>query len=435
MQHRSRISHDKPPGSASRTALIDVRTRSPRTEEPSPARAPATAEQPTAPARRKVSPPGTRLSTLKSRGRKIARPTARFLGWVALVIACYWLAELGEACRVPAPELVVPMIAGVAVALTGLVRSPFPQRASRVVQALVGVLIGSYLQPHALVTAAATSLPLIAVTAMMIMCCGPAALWLARSPKISIIDAALGMAPGGSGGIIACAYDLGADPRQVAFAQYLRVGLVALTAPLIVTAVGGHGAVRSPAIEWPAFAHWVQQPQGVPSVVVLTAICLLGIRLGERLRLPAPVLLGPMVAATIVTFTGTWTGFAPAGPLEDVLFVVIGLEVGLRFTRPAIRGAASILPRLITAIVAVYLLCAGMAWAVATVTGITFVEAYLATAPGGINAVLATAVSSQSDVPLISTVQSLRLFLVLLLMPLLARWLGTRFAPTTARAD
>ncbi|WP_051161599.1 AbrB family transcriptional regulator [Nocardia brevicatena] len=430
MQHHSRISRDEPSGSASRTAIIDTRTRSSRPEEPRAVRAPALADPPTGTARRKTPSHGTRLSVLKSRGRKVAALTARFLGWATLTIACYWLAEFGEIWNIPAPQLVVPMLVGIAVALTGLVRSPFPKRASRAVQAMVGVLMGSYLHPRALAAVVTTSLPLIAVTITTIMCCGLAALWLARDPRISIIDALLGMVPGGSGGIIACAHDLGADSRQVAFAQYLRVGLIALTAPLIVMAVGGRGAARSSSVEWPAFAHWVQQPQGVRSVVVLAAICLLGIRLGERLRLPAPVLLGPMVAAAIVTLTDTWTGFAPAGPLEDMLFVVIGLEVGLRFTRPAIRGTARILPRLLTAIGAVYLLCTGLSWAAATVTGIPFVEAYLATTPGGINAVLATAVSSQSDVPLISAVQSFRLFLALLLIPPLVRWLGTRFTPT-----
>ncbi|MGW5383450.1 AbrB family transcriptional regulator [Nocardia sp. NPDC003963] len=359
----------------------------------------------------------------------------RFLGWAALIIACYWLAEFGEAWRIPAPELVIPMVAGTVLALAGVVRTSFPERAGRAVQAMVGVLMGSYLQPHALAAVATAGLPLIAVTITTIAVCGMAALWLARSPRIPLVDAALGMVPGGSGGIIACAHELGADSRRVAFAQYLRVGLIALTAPVLVTAVGGHGTLSSSPVGWPAFAHWVQQPQGLSSVVVLAAICLLGIRLGERLRLPAPVLLGPMIAAAVVTLTDTWTGFAPAGPLEDVLFAVIGLEVGLRFTRPAIRGAAKILPRLITAIVGVGLLCAGLSWAVAAVTGITFVEAYLATTPGGINAVLATAVSSGSDVPLVSTVQSLRLFLVLLFIPPLVRWLHSRSAGRTDSAD
>ncbi|MGV9638062.1 AbrB family transcriptional regulator [Nocardia rhamnosiphila] len=432
MQNISHTTHDGATRSTSVTATREAHF--PRPVAPPPALSHTADDQPPDPGTPRGAPL-THLAAFTSRTRRLAAPVTRFLGWTALIVACYWLAEFGEAWRIPAPELVIPMVAGIVLALAGVVRSSFPKRASRAVQAMVGVLMGSYLQPHALAAVATASLPLIAVTITTIAACGLAALWLARSPRIPLVDAVLGMVPGGSGGIIACAHDLGADSRQVAFSQYLRVGLIALTAPLLVTAVGAHGTASSSPVGWPAFTHWVQQPQGLSSVVVLAAICLLGIRLGERLKLPAPVLLGPMIAAAVVTLTDTWSGFAPAGPLEDVLFAVIGLEVGLRFTRPAIRGAAEILPRLITAVVGVGLLCAGLSWAVAATTGITFVEAYLATTPGGINAVLATAVSSHSDVPLISTVQSLRLFLVLLLIPPLVRWLHSRSTGCTDSSD
>lgn len=238
-------------------------------------------------------------------------------------------------------------------------------------------------------------------------------------------DAVLGMVPGGSAGVISCAADLGADPRRVAFAQYLRVAFIALTAPLIMQATSGvHPAPAGP----PAFDHWVQQPRGISSVLILAGICLVGSRLGQRARLPAPTLLGPMALAVVVTFTHTWSGFAPAGPLQDLLFVVIGLEVGLQFTRSAIRGAVVVLPRLCLAIVTVSLVCAGLSWAAAAVAGLTFGEAYLATTPGGINAVLATAVTGHGNLALITTVQSLRLLLVLLLMPTLIRLLAARAA-------
>ncbi|MET8019262.1 AbrB family transcriptional regulator [Streptomyces decoyicus] len=61
----------------------------------------------------------------------------------------------------------------------------------------------------------------------------------------------------------------------------------------------------------------------------------------------------------------------------------------------------------------------------AKVTGTPVIDACLATTPVGINAVLATAVSSHTDVALISTVQSLRLLIVVLVTPMITRWLTT----------
>ncbi len=49
--------------------------------------------------------------------------------------------------------------------------------------------------------------------------------------------------------------------------------------------------------------------------------------------------------------------------------------------------------------------------------------AYLATTPGGLFAVLATAADSGSDVTYVLAVQVIRVFAMLLVAPLLARWL------------
>ncbi|MDN5919715.1 MAG: AbrB family transcriptional regulator [Pseudonocardia sp.] len=118
------------------------------------------------------------------------------------------------------------------------------------------------------------------------------------------------------------------------------------------------------------------------------------------------------------------------------MFIVVGLEVGLRFTWTTVRGSLRLLPHLLAGIVALSVGCAVLAWALAALVHVPFLDAYLATTPGGINAVLATAASTHSDVALDSTVQSLRLFAVVLAMPPIIRALkntqrasGTRARP------
>ena len=66
-------------------------------------------------------------------------------------------------------------------------------------------------------------------------------------------------------------------------------------------------------------------------------------------------------------------------------------------------------------------------------TGVPLSDAYLATTPGGINAVVASAAgSAEADMALIATVQSLRLIIVVLALPLVVaamnRWSGLRAA-------
>jgi membrane AbrB-like protein len=239
------------------------------------------------------------------------------------------------------------------------------------------------------------------------------------------------MVPGGSAAIVACATDVGADARVVAFAQYLRVGVVAMTAPFLVLGVQGVAPPDSgpTTVGFPMLGHLVAAPDQLSRLVLLGAICLLGSRLGRRLSLPAPVLLGSMLAATLAIASGAASGFAPAGPLRDAVFVVIGLEVGLRYTWPSIRQVGKALPYIVAATLVVCTACAALAWALAAAIDMPFLEAYLATTPGGINAVLATADSAGVDVTVVSTVQSLRLFGVCLLVPPIIRWLSSRLAP------
>ena len=72
-------------------------------------------------------------------------------------------------------------------------------------------------------------------------------------------------------------------------------------------------------------------------------------------------------------------------------------------------------------IVAVIAACAGLGLALSAVTGTTPLEGYLATTPGGVYAVLATAISSGVDVTFVVAVQVLRVILMLVLAPALAR--------------
>ncbi|WP_430334799.1 AbrB family transcriptional regulator [Rhodococcus sp. ACT016] len=363
-----------------------------------------------------------------------SRAAMRLAPWVALVAGCYLLAEAGERLGVPAAQLICSLAVGAALALSGLVRRPFPKPAWSAAQALIGVLMGSYLSGQALAAVAPRALALSAATLLTIAICTAIALALARMSRVSTTEAVLAMAPGGSAAIISTAAEHGADSRTVAAAQYLRVALVALAAPLVVTAVGG-GAEGVPAADLgsPRASGILTASPGLWPVVVLAAVCVVGAIAGRWMKLPSALLLGPLLVSMLLTLTGVAHGFAPAGPLRDVALVIVGLEVGLRFTRATISHLGRLLPELLLCISGVCVLCAGIAWGLGRVIGIPFVDAYLATTPGGINAVLATTATTSTDVPLVSTVQSLRLVIVILTVPLLLRWLthrGSNHAPS-----
>ena len=347
----------------------------------------------------------------------------RWFGWLILFGLLLPLVRLVDSWQVvPAPELVVPLLIGIALGLTGLVRGQPPRPVSRAGQALLGVLMGTYLQLELVRSVAGDVVLLAVVTGCTIGLSLAGAALLARLTGIGRATAALGLVAGGSAAVIGCADDLRADARLVAFMQYARVGLVALTAPFVAQlagfSTGGSTGTRTAGPLW----QLVTGPDQVAGLAVAVLLARLGLVAGERLGLPAGAVIGPMLLSAIVTMSGLTGGFAPAGPLRGFLFAMIGIEAGLRFRRDTIRAIRAMLPAVFLSILGLSAVVGLLAFGLARLTGIPFLDAYLATTPGGINAVLATAESGNANLALVSGVQSLRLFVMVLLLPLVKLW-------------
>ena len=108
---------------------------------------------------------------------------------------------------------------------------------------------------------------------------------------------------------------------------------------------------------------------------------------------------------------------------------MVGWSIGFRFTRPMVACAARQLPRIVASIVTLIALCGGLAFALHEVAGADPLTAYLATSPGGVDAVAIIAASSGVDLPFVMAMQIGRLLVALLTCPTLARtivrWAGS----------
>jgi membrane AbrB-like protein len=217
------------------------------------------------------------------------------------------------------------------------------------------------------------------------------------------------------------ARDLGADQRMVAVLQYLRVLLIVVLMPIAATTV--YGASTGPGTVAAAAGP------GWPAGLLFTVVCaVVGAVLGRVSRIPVGALLGPMLVAAVVDLTGLSRGAEVPGLVESAAFLVIGLQVGISFTRESLRTVGRALPLALAIIAGLILGCAGLGVLLAPAAGVGQLEAYLATTPGGLYAVLATATDSGADATFVLAVQVLRLFVMLLSAPLLARLLRGREA-------
>jgi membrane AbrB-like protein len=145
-----------------------------------------------------------------------------------------------------------------------------------------------------------------------------------------------------------------------------------------------------------------------------------------------------MTLTIALELTGVSFGLSVPLVLVQLGYAVIGWQAGVAFTRESIRAIGRALPAAVGLIVLLNAATAGLGILLAHVSGISPLEGYLSTSPGGIYAVLATAVETGSNVTFIIAAQVVRVLLMLFAAPLMARgflrltaWIGYRRASTS----
>ena len=345
---------------------------------------------------------------------------AAVLDVVLVVAGAVGITLLLDLAGLPSPALFGGLVAGLVRALALPAAPRVPPAAGAAGQAVIGVALGVLIDPDTLRAVAADWLPVLLVTVATLALSLLAGLALRLHRDISPVTGAFAMIAGGASGIVVMARELGADARMVAVLQYLRVLLIVLLMPVIATtaygATAGTGVVPGAA-----------DGPGWPAGLAFTAACaVVGVVVGRLLRMPVAALLGPLVAAAGADLTGLSGGAQVPVVVENAAFLVIGVQVGISFTRDSLRTIGRALPLALTITVALIAACAGLGGLLAAVTGAGALDGYLATTPGGLYAVLATARDSGADTTFVLSVQVLRLFVMLFSAPLVARWLRRR---------
>ncbi|MFI2228666.1 AbrB family transcriptional regulator [Nocardia testacea] len=353
--------------------------------------------------------------------RRWSRTTAR---WCALVAATLlgWavFARLGVA----APELFASLLIAMLLALAGV----GPLRPGRplmmAAQGALAVSIGLSVQPETL-AALGTHWPLVAGSAVVTLVLSVlAGFALSRHREVDPVTGVLGMIAGGATGLVAAAGELGADERIVVVVQYLRVALVVLSMPLVVTYLFAPDAAAAPAP--PATTGvapwWADLLFLVGAVVVGTGVATLA-------RLPIPATLGPLFLAGAAELGGWAEGVAVPVVVLPAAFLVIGWQAGSSFSRESLAAIGRIFGWALALMIALTAACGGTGLLLSRWTGLSALEGYLATTPGGLAAVLAVAGSSpDADVTFVAAAQIIRLVLMLVSAPVLVwalrRWIA-----------
>ncbi|AGA68312.1 membrane protein AbrB duplication [Desulfitobacterium dichloroeliminans LMG P-21439] len=166
------------------------------------------------------------------------------------------------------------------------------------------------------------------------------------------------------------------------------------------------------------------------SASITISLAVAGYWLLKKINFPAPSIMGPMM------FIGIYQ--ALGGGLPDlsmttvnIFQLIIGLSLGARINHQRLADLRRVLrPSLVIAV-----------WTLLSTLGMTFLllqftpniaTALFSAAPGGISEMTVVALAYDTEVPMVSTYQFVRLVVIISVVPIIARWLKRR-TPTAQR--
>jgi membrane AbrB-like protein len=266
----------------------------------------------------------------------------------------------------------------------------------------------------------------VAIGTLVVCIAGGALLSMHRG--ISPLTGALSLVAGGSSGVVSIARELGGDDRVVAAVQYLRVAVITAAMPLVVAVVyGGTAAHASVAVASDSMPLVFSLPR-------IAVIVVVGVAAGRAMRLPGAALLGPMAITIALEFGGLLENLDVPVMLVQAAALGIVWQTVLTFNRESIRAIRRILPSALALITVLNLVVAGFGVVLANVAGLSQLDGYLATSPGGIYAVLGTTIGSDSNVAFVMASQVIRVVLMLFAAPFVAQ-VFLRFTPSQRRGS
>lgn len=330
------------------------------------------------------------------------------------MIVCLAGAALFVSLGTVLPWMLGPMVAMAAASMMGLPVSR-PPGSLPAGQLIIGAALGLYFTAPVL-DQLVTYAPYIMAGSIFAFMLGiVCALVLKRLAGCDFRTAFFASLPGGAVEMSVLSDRFGGRADWVAAAHALRIILVVLTVPPLLTWSGVHGAeTAAPAITEVRYA----------GLAVILAIALGAAFVLRLLNTPNGWVIGPLLAMITLTGLGIELSALPRWMINAAQ-LLIGCGLGSRFNAGFFRAAPRFLASVAVTVFLAIVLAALFACALAAVSGINLPTAILATAPGGVAEMSITAKVLQFGVPIVTAFHVSRMaILVLGTAPLFA--LGQR---------
>ena len=324
---------------------------------------------------------------------------------------------VGNYLGIPLGWLLGAIVANMAASMHNLpVAIPTPLR--RAALAVLGVMIGSAFTPQLLTRTHEWGLSLAAMVVFLILAVAWAYFYGRQVTRFDKRTALFAGIPGGLGEMIMLGWSMGANPRTTSLAQSARLLTILVVVPLLLKVFADleAGATAAPDSAPQSALH-------MRDLIALTACAVASGFVARFVRAPAPFLVGPMLTTAALYLSGFSDGRLP---VELIAFtqVVIGSGIGATFsgaTLPELFRTFSLSIGLTLSLLALVVV---FAYGVSLHTVFSFAALMLAFTPGGIAEMGILALLLDIDPVFVSTHHTLRVVLIYVLVPFVARrWL------------
>lgn len=324
------------------------------------------------------------------------------------------------ALTLPLPWMLGAMAFTMAAAV---MRAPIrgPGRLRPYVVVVIGVMLGSGFTPDLLGEAGRWAVSFALLAAYLALTGALVVPYYRRVAGYDPRTAYFAAMPGGLNEMIEIGRAEGGDERAIALAHACRVFLVVVLIAFWFRFGAGVALADRSAFGVPFAAIPARE-------LALLALCgLVGFLLGPRLGLPAPTLVGPMLASAAAHVTGIVES-PPPSELVVIAQVMLGTILGCRFlgAEPGAVGRALLLSLGATGIMLAVSL--GFALAIAGLVGQDPAQVMLAYAPGGLAEMSLVALAMDADVAYVASHHTVRIAMVILAAPIAFRLIAGRGA-------
>lgn len=322
-------------------------------------------------------------------------------------------AALFVALNLPLPFLLGPMLACLIVALAGAPMADMGA-AGVFMRTFLGVAIGATVTPGMLAALPSYGLTL-AMVPLFVLAIGAVGYPFFRRLGFDHPTAFYASMPGGLQDMLVFGAEAGGDVRAMSLIHATRVLVIVTAAPVILHLAWGADLTLPPGIPFSQVPLY--------EIALMALAGLVGWKGGERIGLFGASILGPLILTAALSLSGIIHSRPPAEVIMASQFF-IGIAVGAKYSGITWRElrvdvGAGIAFSLMLAVISLAVFAL-----VSLLSDAPPLDLLLSFLPGGQAEMAVIAIVAGADVAFVVAHHLLRIFVVILLAPLVARWMG-----------